>query len=227
MAVADKLAEMAAFASEVQDLLDKEVELLEFTKKTNEAGQTALLATTKTGTTVQPEPTRLGEFGTGGWFFCHIVRLNGQVLAQPLAKFSPELYFEAKPIEQLWVEKTFEREQKKFQTEVGGDVIEWTPLTKEVTIHPNGQVELGEFAQYFQGLAFANIGKAKGEAAPLLGVAPTASKNSYRIENDRLIVPRLDRVLQIREPQTFAAEWNEERKMLLVYLEGVSPAVKL
>lgn len=227
MAVADKLGEMAAYATEVQDLLDKEVELLEFTNRPNEGGQSALLATTKTGTPVSPLPDRLADLGPGGWYFCQLVRQNGRVFARPLAKFSPELYFEAKPIERLWVEKTFEREQKKFQTEVAGDVIEWTPLTREVTIHPTGQVELGEFAQYFNGLAFANIGRARGEGAPLLGIAPTTSKNAYRMDGDRVVVPRLDKVLGIKEPRGFVAEWNDERKMLLVYLEGVNPTAKM
>lgn len=228
MALQDKLGQMAAFASEVQDLLDKEVELLEFVNKPNEAGQPVLQATSKTGTQVLPHPERAADVAGGGWFFCHLVRENGRSWARPIVKFTPDLYFEAKPIERLWVEKTFEREQKKFQTEVGGDVIEWTPLTREVTINPNGQVELGEFAQYFTtGLAYANIGKAKGEATPLLGMAPTDSKNAYRMDGDKLVVPRLDKVLGIHEPRGFAAEWNEERKMLLVYLEGVNPTVKM
>ena len=51
---------------------------------------------------------------TGGWFFCLLKRDAGKLLAVPIAKFTPDIYFEAKPIERLWVEKTFEREQKKW-----------------------------------------------------------------------------------------------------------------
>jgi hypothetical protein len=224
---ADKLAAMAQYASEVQDVLDKEVELLEFAKRKDEQGAEAVTATTKTGTLVLPHPTGVAQVAQGGWWFAQIVRENGKTLAKPLIKFSPELYFEAKPIERLWVEKTFEREQKKFETEVEGDVIEWTPITRTVTIQPSGKVDLGEFAQHFNGLAFANIGKAKGEPNPLLGVAPTTSKNAFKVEGDALAVPRLDKVLGLKEPKEFAAEWNEQRKMLLVYLEGVNPAARL
>ena len=228
MAVTDKLAEMAQFATEVQDILDKEVELLEFSRRKDEAGAETLAATTKTGTLVLPHAQSPADVQQGGWWFCQILRENGRTIARPLIKFKPELYFEAKPIDRLWVEKTFEREQKQFATEVAGDVIEWTPITREVTIQPSGRVELGEFAAHFPtGLAFANIGKAKGEATPLLGIAPSQSKNAFRVENDTLVVPRLDRVLGTKEPRGFAAEWNEERKMLLVYLEGVHPTVKL
>lgn len=228
MAVADKLAEMAKYANEVQDIMDKEVELLEFSRRKDEKGVETLSANTKTGSNLLPHPQDAAMVAQGGWWFCHIVRENGKPFARPLIKFSPDLYFEAKPIERLWVEKTFEREQKKFETEVAGDVIEWTPITRTITVQPNGRVELGEFGQHFTtGLAFANIGKAKGEANPLLGVAPTQSKNAFHVENGTLAVPRLDRVLALKEPKEFAAEWNEERKMLLVYLEGVNPAVKL
>jgi hypothetical protein len=227
LAVADKLAEMAQFATEVQDVLDKEVELLEFTKRKDDKGVETLAATSKTGTTVLPHTTAAATVAAGGWWFCQLVRENGQTLAKPLSKFSPELYFEAKPIERLWVEKTFEREQKKFETEVEGDVIEWTPITRTVVVQPSGRVELGEFAQHFNGLAFANIGKAKGEPNPLLGIAPTTSKNAFKVESDAVAVPRLDKVLGLKEPKEFPAEWNEQRKMLLVYLEGVNPAVKL
>lgn len=220
----EKLAAMAQYASEIREILDKEVELLEFTRKN---GPEQLAATTKTGSLVVPHPSGAAQLGQGGWWFCQLVRDNGKLVAKPILKFSPELYFEARPIERLWVEKTFEREQKQFQTEVAGDVIEWTPISREVMVQPNGRVELGEFAQHFQGLAFANIGKAKGEAAPLLGIAPSASKNAYKVESDQLVVPRLDKVLNLREARAFAAEWNEERKMLIVYLEGVSPGVKL
>lgn len=226
MAVADKLAAMAAYANEVQDLMDKEVELIEFGKKSDANGAEQLAGTTKTGSPVLPDPAHAKEIASGGWFFCLLKRDQGKLYAVPIAKFSPELYFEAKPIERLWVEKTFEREQKKFQTEVAGDVIEWTPLTQEITIQPSGRVELGEFAQYFSGRAFANVGKAKGEAAPLLGIAPSQSPNSYKIDSDQLIVPRLDKVLGITQPRTFPAEWNDERKMLLVYLEGINLAQK-
>jgi hypothetical protein len=223
MALADKLAAMASYANEVQDIMDKDVELLDFVKRQEQNGSDAIVAMTKTGSTVHPHPQHKDEFGAGGWFFCHLVKDGGRLVGVPISKFTPDLYFEAKPIERLWVEKTFEREQKKFQTEVSGDVIEWTPLTRDVTIQPNGRVELGEFAQYFTGgRAFANVGKAKGEGAPLLGVAPSTSANSYKVEADTLIVPRLDKVLKISHAQSFPAEWNEERKMLLVYLEGVS-----
>jgi len=99
-------------------------------------------------------------------------------------------------------------EQKKFETEVAGDVIEWSPITRTVMIQPNGRLELGEFAQHFSGLAFANIGKARGEANPLLGVAPSTSKNAFKIEGDQLAVPRLDKVLNLKEPREFSAEWN-------------------
>jgi hypothetical protein len=214
MAVADKLAAMAQYANEVQDLLDKEVELIEFAK--GGSGKT------KTGTPVAPDAEHASEIGEGGWFFCLLKKDAGRLVAVPISKFTPDIYFEAKPIERLWVEKTFEREQKKFQTEVAGDVIEWTPLVQEITIQPNGRVELGEFSQYFNGRAFANVGKAKGEGAPLLGIAPSQSPNSYKIESNQLIVPRLDKILGIAQPRNFAAEWNEERKMLLVYLEGVN-----
>lgn len=227
MAVADKLEAMAQFATEVQDILDKEVELLEFTKQKDDKGQDVVQAMTKTGTAVLPHASNAAAVAAGGWWFSQIVRENGKTYGKPLIKFSPDLYFEAKPIERLWVEKTFEREQKKFQTEVAGDVIEWTPIVREVTVLPNGKVELGEFSQYFQGLAYANIGKARGEPAPLLGIAPTTSKNAFKIENNQLHVPRLDKVVPLKESRAFAAEWNEERKMLLVYLEGVSPTVKL
>ena len=222
-----KLAQMAQYANEVQDILDKEVELLEFAKRKNAQGQEELTATTKTGSVVGPAAGAPAELSQGGWWFCHLVKENGKILAKPIGRFSPDLYFEAKPIERLWVEKTFEREQKKFETEVGGDVIEWTPLTRTVTIQPSGKVELGDFAPHFSGLAFANIGKAKGEANPLLGIAPSTSKNAYKIESDQLAVPRLDKVLGIKEAKEFTAEWNEERKMLLVYLEGVSPSIRL
>lgn len=227
MAIADKLAEMAQFASQIQDVLDREVELLEFRKTKDEGGRDVTLATSKTGTQIAPHPTAGNDLNQGGWWFCLLVRENGKAFAKPMAKFSPELYFEAKPIEQLWVEKTFSREQKKFESQVGGDVIEWTPLTREITIQPSGRVELGEFAPYFNGKAFANIGKAKGEAAPLLGIAPTTSTNAYNVEANQLVVPRLDKVLGIKEPKSFAAEWNDERKMLIVYLEGVNPQVKM
>lgn len=226
-ATPDKLAQMAQFANEVQDVMDREVELLEFTKRKDESGRETVAASTKTGTTVQPHPALAATVAAGGWWFAQIVRENGQILAKPLVRFSPELYFEAKPIERLWVEKTFEREQKKFETEVEGDVIEWTPITRTVLVQPNGKVELGDFAQYFSGLAFANIGKAKGEANPLLGIAPTASKNAFKVDADAVAVPRLDRVLALKEPKEFPAEWNEQRKMLLVYLEGVNPNARL
>jgi len=218
---------MAQFASEVQDVLDKEVELLEFTKRKDDHGAESIAATTKTGTLVVPHPTGATTVAQGGWWFSQIVRENGKTLAKPLIKFSPELYFEAKPIERLWVEKTFEREQKKFETEVEGDVIEWTPITRTVTVQPSGKVELGEFAQHFNGLAFANIGKAKGEVNPLLGIAPSTSKNAFKVESDMLAVPRLDKVLGLKESKEFPAEWNEQRKMLLVYLEGVNPNARL
>lgn len=217
MALADKLAAMAQYANEVQDVMDKQVELLEFANR--EGG---MIAMTKMGSPVFAHPDHTATFGPGGWWFCLITRDNGRQVATPIAKFAPDLYFEAKPIERLWVEKTFEREQKKFQTEVAGDVIEWTPLVREVVVQPTGRVELGEFSQYFNGRAFANVGKAKGEAAPLLGIAPSQSPNSYKVENNELIVPRLDKILNIREPRSFPAEWNEERKMLLVYLEGIA-----
>ena len=227
MALADKLAAMASYANEVQDIMDKDVELLDFVKRQEQNGSDGIVAMTKTGSTVYPHSQHVGTFGNGGWFFCHLVKEEGRLTGVPIAKFTPDLYFEAKPIERLWVEKTFEREQKKFQTEVGGDVIEWTPLTREITIQPNGRVELGEFATYFsEGRAFANVGKAKGEAAPLLGIAPTTSANSYKVESDTLIVPRLDKVVKLSESRSFPAEWNEERKMLLVYLEGVSLPAK-
>ncbi len=227
MALADKLAAMASYANEVQDIMDKDIELLDFVKRQEQNGSDGIVAMTKTGSTVYPHSQHVGTFGNGGWFFCHLVKEGGRLTGVPIAKFSPDLYFEAKPIERLWVEKTFEREQKKFQTEVGGDVIEWTPLTREITIQPNGRVELGEFATYFsEGRAFANVGKAKGEGAPLLGIAPTTSHNSYKVESDTLIVPRLDKVVRLSEPRSFPAEWNEERKMLLVYLEGVSLPAK-
>lgn len=226
MALQDKLAAMAAYANEVQDIMDKDVELLDFVKRAEQNGGEAIVAMTKTGSTVYPHPQHAKDLSTG-WWFCHLVRDQNKLVAIPIAKFSPDLYFEAKPIERLWVEKTFEREQKKFQTEVAGDVIEWTPLTREVTVHPNGRVELGEFATYFEGQkAMANVGKAKGETSPLLGVAPSASNNAYKIDQDTLIVPRLDRVLKITQPTNFAAEWNDERKMLLVYLEGVTLPAK-
>ena len=222
MAVADKLAQMAQYANEVQDLMDKEVELPDFSTK---EGQ--LQAATKTGSAVFAHPKHVAAFGAGGWWFSQLTREEGRALAIPIAKFTPDLYFEAKPIERLWVEKTFEREQKKFSTEVAGDVIEWTPLTREVLIQPSGRVELGEFASYFNGKAYANFGKAKGESAPLLGVAPTTSSNAYKIEADQLVVPRLDKILKISEAKSFPAEWNEERKMLLVYLEGVTMTTKV
>lgn len=221
MALVDKLAAMAQYANEVQDVMDKQVELLEFANR--EGGMIAL---TKMGSPVFVHPDHAATFGTGGWWFCAITRDGGKQVATPIAKFAPDLYFEAKPIERLWVEKTFEREQKKFQTEVAGDVIEWTPLIREVVVQPTGRVELGEFSQYFNGRAFANVGKAKGEAAPLLGIAPSQSPNSYKVDNNELIVPRLDKILNIREPRAFPAEWNEERKMLLVYLEGIALPVK-
>lgn len=227
MALADKLAAMASYANEVQDIMDKDVELLDFVKRQDQNGAEGIVAMTKTGSTVHPHPKHTEAFGAGGWFFCHLVKDGGRLVAVPIAKFAPDLYFEAKPIERLWVEKTFEREQKKFQTEVAGDVIEWTPITRDITIQPNGRVELGEFAVYFEGgRAFANVGKAKGESAPLLGVAPTTSPNSYKVESDTLIVPRLDKVVKLSEPRSFPAEWNEERKMLLVYLEGISLPAK-
>jgi hypothetical protein len=206
--------------------MDKEVELLEFGRRPEANGQEIFAASTKTGTSVLPHPAHVGTFGAGGWWFCLITREAGRIYGIPISKFTPDLYFEAKPIERLWVEKTFEREQKKFQTEVAGDVIEWTPLIQEITIQPNGRVDLGDFSQYFSGRAFANVGKAKGEAAPLLGVAPTQSPNAYKVESNQLIVPRLDKILGISQPRNFPAEWNEERKMLLVYLEGVSLPTK-
>lgn len=228
MAVVDKLAKMAQYASEVQEVLDKEVELLEFTKRRNDQGQEVLAATTRTGTPIEGHPTSPPEFHEGGWWFVQVVRENGRTLARPLIRFTPELYFEAKPIERLWVEKTFEREQKTFATDVAGDVIEWTPLTRQIKVLKDGRLELGEFAAYFpQGLAFANIGRARGEAAPLLGVAPTESRNAFKIEQGHLVVPRLSKVLSLTEDREFTAEWNDERKMLLVYLEGVNPALKL
>ncbi|MBI2077005.1 MAG: hypothetical protein HYT80_01355 [Euryarchaeota archaeon] len=221
MGVADKLAAMAQYANEVQDLLDKEVELLDFAKRGDANGQEQLVALTKTGTLVYPKPEHAATFAVGGWWFATLVREGGKIYAVPITKFSPDLYFEAKPIERLWVEKTFEREQKQFTTEVQGDVIEWTPISREITIQPNGRVDLGEFAQHFNGRAFANVGKAKGEAAPLLGIAPTQSPNAYKVESDQLVVPRLDKMVRLTGPTTFPAEWNDERKMLLVYLEGV------
>lgn len=229
MAVADKLAEMAKYATEVQDVLDKEVELLEFAKRKDAKGTEALSALTKTGSVVLPHPQSSNDLSAGGWWFCQIVRENGQSFAKPLIKFTPDLYFEAKPIERLWVEKTFEREQKKFTTEEEeGDVIEWTPITQEITITPSGRIELGEFAQYFTtGMAFANVGKAKGEAAPLLGIAPTTSKNAFKMDKEAVLVPRLEKVLALKEARGFSAEWNENRKMLLVYLEGVNPNIRL
>lgn len=227
MALADKLAAMASYANEVQDIMDKDVELLDFVKRQEQNGSEGLVAMTKTGSTVYPHPQHAATYASGGWFFCHLVKEGGRILAVPIARFAPDLYFEAKPIERLWVEKTFEREQKQFQTEVAGDVIEWTPITREITIQPTGRVELGEFAQYFTGgRAFANVGKAKGEAAPLLGVAPSTSSNSFKVESDTLIVPRLDKMVRLTEPRRFPAEWNDERKMLLVYLEGVSLPAK-
>jgi hypothetical protein len=227
MALADKLAAMASYANEVQDIMDKDVELLDFQKRQDQGGAEVMSANTKTGSAVQPHPSHVQTIGSGGWFFCHLVKEGGRLVGVPIAKFSPDLYFEAKPIERLWVEKTFEREQKKFQTEEGGDVIEWTPITREITIQPNGRVELGEFAQHFAGgRAFANVGKAKGEGAPLLGVAPSTSANSYKVEADALIVPRLDKIVRLSEPRSFPAEWNEQRKMLLVYLEGVTLPTK-
>ncbi len=228
MGVQDKLAEMAQFATQVQEILDKEVELLEFARRKDEKGQEVLSANTKTGTSVLPHPQSPPEVSQGGWWFCQLVRDNGRSLAKPIAKFSPDLYFEAKPIERLWVEKTFEREQKSFTTEEAGDVIEWTPITRSVTILPSGHLDLGEFAPHFpNGLAFANIGKARGESAPLLGVSPTQSTNAFKIQQNRVVVPRLDKVLALKEAREFTAEWNDQRKMLIVYLEGVSPTVKL
>lgn len=227
MTVSEKLGEMAKYATEVQELMDKQVELVEFTKK-EENGKTTVFATAKTGTSLLPHPSKVDQVNEGGWWFVHLVKENGQVFGMPLAKFSPDLYFEAKPVERLWVERTFEREQKEFTTQEAEDVIEWTPITREVTVRPDGSVALGEFAQYFgTGLAFANIGKAKGEGAPLLGIAPTDSKNAFKVDKDTLRVPRLQRVLNVSQEASFAAEWNDERKMLIVYLEGVNPQIKM
>lgn len=226
MALPDKLGEMAQFANEVQAVLDREVELLEFTKGPN--GQAAVSAVRRSGAAIQPHPQSVAAVSQGGWFFCQIVKEGDKAFAKPIAPFQPDLYFEARPVERLYVEQAFEREQKHFETEVAGDVIQWTPITRMVTVNPDGRVELGEFAPHFPDhLAFANIGKAKGEAAPLLGVAPATSKNAYKIEGEKLLVPRLDRVLGLTAPAEFAAEWNDERKILIVYLEGVSPKVKL
>jgi hypothetical protein len=224
MAFTDKLAQMAEYAAQVHDVVDKEIELVELPKWTNGQDGSNLTVKTRMGSQVVIQPERAAETRDGGWWFLHIQRADGRNIGLPVGRFTPELYFDAKPVEQLYVEKTFTREQKKFTAEVAGDVIEWQPITQEVTIHPNGRVELGDFTTHFGALAFANIGRAKGETSPLLGVVPTDSKNGFKIVEGHLVVPRLERVVGISEPRRFAAEWNEERKMLIVYLDGVTAA---
>lgn len=172
----------------------------------------------KGGKVVLVDKARVEEVGDGEWWFVRLDERDKFAIAHPIARFSPEGYFEARPEERGRLVQAVTQPQGLVAppgAERPGPRVEPPADThrKPVLLRAEGTLELRDFAHLFPAEAEVMVDKRRG----IVALRPAEGGRGFPVEGGIVVVRSLAQRVELSgEEQACPAWWDDRRGLLMI-----------